>query len=232
VSELNKQWANLNKLQTRYAQYGEKHNGERAVDQKNKAQHQLRETFDPFFAALHEGLKQLDKTVRQHEKQQTEQAQADGKRGAIDRKIKALKTALVAVHKEVKNAEAFYQHIRWLQERFPNAEDEDVTGLCKLASPAEVTTGATMQHIKRKELDYVKVNLPPVELYKQFDKLVSPILEQKLRLTQANRMLIQSRDRLLPRLISGKLSVDNLDIQFPPEMAEELKTESTATTHA
>ena len=38
----------------------------------------------------------------------------------------------------MKNAEIFYQHIHWLQERFPKAEYEDVTGLCKLASPAEV----------------------------------------------------------------------------------------------
>ena len=138
VGELVKQWAGLNKLQTRYEQYREKHAGEKAVDAKNKAQHQLREAFDPFFAALHEGLKQLDKTVRQHEKQQAEQAQADGKRGSTDRKTKALKTALEALHKEVKNAEIFYQHIHWLQERFPKAEYEDVTGLCKLASPAEV----------------------------------------------------------------------------------------------
>ena len=98
----------------------------------------MREAFDPFFAALHEGLKQLDKIVRQHEKQQAEQAQADGKRGSTDRKTKALKTALEALHKEVKNAEIFYQHIHWLQERFPKAEYEDVTGLCKLASPADV----------------------------------------------------------------------------------------------
>ena len=138
VGELVKRWAGLNKLQARYAQYREKHAGEKAVDQKNKAQHQFRETIDPFFVALHEGLKQLDKTVRQHEKQQTQQAQADGKRGSTDRKTKALKTALDALHTEVKNAEIFYQHIHWLQERFPKAEYEDVTGLCKLASPAEV----------------------------------------------------------------------------------------------
>ena len=30
------------------------------------------------------------------------------------------------------------QHIHWLQERFPNAEYEDVTGLCKLATPEEI----------------------------------------------------------------------------------------------
>ena len=57
---------------------------------------------------------------------------------ATDRKTKALKTALEELHKEVKNAEIFYQHIHWLQERFPKAEYEDVTGLCKLASPADV----------------------------------------------------------------------------------------------
>ena len=137
VAELVKQWAGLNKLQTRYDQYHEKHSGEKTLAQKNKAQHQLREVFEPLFVALHEGLKQLDKTVRQHEKQQAEQAQADGKRGATDRKTKALKTALEELHKEVKSAEIFYLHIHWLQERFPNAEYEDVTGLCKLASPAD-----------------------------------------------------------------------------------------------
>ncbi len=138
VADLVKQWAGLNKLQTRYEQYREKHSGEKAVDQKNKAQQQLHETFDPFFGALHEGLKQLDKIVRQHEKQQAEQAQADGKRAATDRKTKALKTALEALHKEVKSSEIFFQHIHWLQERFPKAEYEDVIGLCKLASPADV----------------------------------------------------------------------------------------------
>jgi len=48
------------------------------------------------------------------------------------------KKKLEELHKEVKNAEMSYRHIHWLQERFPNAEYEDVTGLCKLASPAEV----------------------------------------------------------------------------------------------
>src|SRR5262249_5442107 len=94
--------------------------------------------FDPFFAALHEGLKQLNKTVRQHEKEQAERAQADGKRSALDRKTKALKNALHALHSEVKNAELYYQHIYWLQVRFPKAAYDDVTGLGKLASPEEV----------------------------------------------------------------------------------------------
>ena len=83
-------------------------------------------------------LKQLDKIVRHHERQQAEQAKAEGKRAGPDRKTKALKTALEALHTEVKNAEGCFKHIHWLQERFPKAEYEDVTGLCKLATPAEV----------------------------------------------------------------------------------------------
>src|SRR5215813_14573760 len=138
VAELVKHWAGLDKLQTRYDQYLEKHNDEKAVDDKNKVQQQLREAFNPFFVSLHECLKLLDKTVRQHEKQQADQNQTNGKRPAPDRKIKALKTALEELHKEVKNAEIFYQHIHWLQERFPKAEYEDVTGLCKLVRPADL----------------------------------------------------------------------------------------------
>jgi len=138
ITELAEQWTGLNKLQTRYGQYREKHGVENDVDQKNKAQHKLREAFDPFFAALHDGLKQIDKTVRQHEKELAKQAQGNGKRTAPDRKIKALKAAMEALHKEVKNAEMFYQNIHWLQQRFPKAEYEDVTGLCKLASPDDI----------------------------------------------------------------------------------------------
>ena len=38
----------------------------------------------------------------------------------------------------MKNAESFFAHIQWLQERFPDAKYEDVTGLCKLADLGEV----------------------------------------------------------------------------------------------
>lgn len=138
VSELLQHWRELEKLQTHYAQYRKEHAIAAEIDKKNQAQHQLRHAFDPFFSALHEGLKRLDKTVRQHEKQQTEQAQQEGKRTSTDRRTKALKTALEELHQDVKNAEIYFQHIHWLQERFPNAQYEDVTGLCKLASPADI----------------------------------------------------------------------------------------------
>jgi len=138
VGELVQQWAGLGKLQDQYARYRAQHGAEAVVEKKNTAQQALRQAFDPFFAALHDGLKHLDKVVRQHEKQQAEQARAEGRRGGADRQTKALKTALEALHDEVKNAEGYFRHIHWLQERFPEARYEDVTGLCKLATVAEV----------------------------------------------------------------------------------------------
>lgn len=83
-----------------------------------------------------------------------------------------------------------------------------------------LATGATMQHIKRKELDQVKVPLPPADLLKKFDVLVSPMLSARTELAKTNRNLMRTRDLLLPRLISGKLRVDNLNIQFPPSMQD------------
>ncbi len=143
VGELVAQWKGFRKLQTRYRKYLDnadiKLKTAAAITKQNKAQHKLRESFDPFFKSLHDGLKQLDKTVRKHEKAKTEAAKAKGKRAAIDKETKKLKQALVQLHQEVKNAESCYKkHIHWLHERFPSAEYEDVTGLCKLASLEEV----------------------------------------------------------------------------------------------
>lgn len=138
VASLVKTWDRLGALQTAYAAYL-KQNGEWAgVEDRNAAQQQLRATFDPFFTALHDCLKQIDKAVRRHEKAFAEQAKRDGKRQSADRQTKALKIALEALHAEVRNAESSFGHIHWLQERFPEARYEDVTGLCKLAGLDEI----------------------------------------------------------------------------------------------
>jgi type I restriction enzyme M protein len=114
--------------------------GGEQIDSQNQEQRQLSAVFETFFVALHKGLKRLDKTVRAHEAALVEKAKQEnsGKRTQIDRQVKALKTTLEELHTEVKSAESFFAHIRWLQERFPEARYEDVTGLCKLATPAEV----------------------------------------------------------------------------------------------
>ena len=143
VAGLIKQWKGLKKLQTSYDKYIEKHGdidteSDSAVETQNKAQHKLRESFDPFFEGLHEGLKSLDRIVRNHQMRQLEQAKAEGKRGVSDRSTKELKARLHALHGELKNAESQWSHVSWLQERFPNARYENVTGLCKAATISDL----------------------------------------------------------------------------------------------
>ncbi len=142
VGELVSQWQGLKALKQANDDYTEAADlhltAPGAVETANRKQQELRAKFDPFFQQLHTGLKQLDKVVRQHEKARAEDARNAGKRITTDRNARRLKEALEELHKEVLSAESFYQHIHWLQERFPNAEYEDVTGLCKLATPEEV----------------------------------------------------------------------------------------------
>lgn len=134
VKTLTEQWAGWSVLQMAYEAYMAEHDQHTTIEDQNEAQHALQAHFDPFFANLHAGLKALDKTVRQVEKRERE---ANGRRG-ISRDLKDLKETLEEVRTEVKDAESFFAHIHWLQERFPQATYEDVTGLCKLATLDEV----------------------------------------------------------------------------------------------
>lgn len=65
-----------------------------------------------------------------------------------------------------------------------------------------------------------KILLPGKELLARFDTACKPLVDQAQQLLKANRVLSAARDALLPRLISGKLSVDALDIHFPPSMRQ------------
>jgi hypothetical protein len=70
-----------------------------------------------------------------------------------------------------------------------------------------------------------------IPFHESIDLSIFESLDTSL-LARAQSKLRETRDKLLPRLISGKLSVENLDIQFPPGMMEELNTEHTETAHA
>ncbi len=62
------------------------------------------------------------------------------------------------------------------------------------------------------------MSVPPKTLQNKFDENISVIFKQKETLVNSIEILKQTRDRLLTRLISGKLSVEDLDIQFLPSM--------------
>lgn len=70
--------------------------------------------------------------------------------------------------------------------------------------------GAVFNAVSRKELANIKIIIPAKETMNRFDSLVTPFDRELGLLSQKNKILKQTRDLLLPRLMSGKLSVEHL----------------------
>lgn len=68
-------------------------------------------------------------------------------------------------------------------------------------------TGATMTNLSKGKFEKLNVIYPTIEIIKQYNKIVSPIFNQIESLQKQNQQLTVIRNRLLPRLISGKLEV-------------------------
>jgi type I restriction enzyme, S subunit len=81
-------------------------------------------------------------------------------------------------------------------------------------------TGSTVGGIRQALLRKVEILKPTNSSQKKFVAIAEPILEEIHKLWNKNNLLKQIRDRLLTRLLSGKLSVKDLDIQFPSSMTE------------
>lgn len=69
------------------------------------------------------------------------------------------------------------------------------------------TTGSTMQHIKRSELDKVYTFLPSLDLLRSFQKLIMSNFQTLENLSTQNQKLKEARDILLPRLMNGTIVV-------------------------
>lgn len=71
-------------------------------------------------------------------------------------------------------------------------------------------SGAGVPTLNQNHLHGLKLILPPKSVQKHFDKIIIPMFDEIEVLSQKNQLLQQTRDLLLPRLISGKLNVEVL----------------------
>lgn len=92
----------------------------------------------------------------------------------------------------------------------------------KLAKPyfEQLCGGATFPELTKGTFKKLSILTPPENLVKDFTRLAMPIFRSIEHVLSQNENLTHTRDTLLPRLISGKLSLEDLDIQFPPSMRE------------
>jgi len=87
-----------------------------------------------------------------------------------------------------------------------------------LANEDIIGNGSIFNSVGKDELAKFQILHPGDDLVGQFDSLAAPIDQQIAILIKSVDQLIRTRDLLLRRLISGKLSVEHLDIQFSPGM--------------
>ncbi|GAB5473846.1 MAG: restriction endonuclease subunit S [Maribacter sp.] len=73
-------------------------------------------------------------------------------------------------------------------------------------------------------IEATKVFIPPIEVQEKFDNIIGPMYDEIQILGAKNQVLQETRDLLLPRLISGKLSVENLEIEELNMVAESTLT--------
>ncbi|NPV27676.1 MAG: restriction endonuclease subunit S [Firmicutes bacterium] len=73
-------------------------------------------------------------------------------------------------------------------------------------------TGSAIPHTNKDFVNGMFIPIPPISLMRIYIDCVEPIFRLTWKLRKKNTILHRTRDLLLPRLISGELDVENLDI--------------------
>lgn len=83
-----------------------------------------------------------------------------------------------------------------------------------------LANGATFAELSRGVFKKIKMRVPTQDLIDKFDNFCKPVFDEILNIQRQTENLTIQKNQLLPRLISGKLSVEHLDIQQPPTPAQ------------
>ena len=86
------------------------------------------------------------------------------------------------------------------------------------------SSGATFPEISKSKFKVLDIIWPSEELIKKFNQFIQGFHNQIISLSKQNRLLKESRDILLPRLMSGEIELDELsDLEEGMMMAAEPK---------
>ena len=81
-----------------------------------------------------------------------------------------------------------------------------------LTNIKSIVTGAVQQKVSQQNLKKVPAIIPSKEVLSAFDKLIQPIFAQIRNIRDENARLVELRDTLLPKLMSGELDVSDIDL--------------------
>lgn len=82
-------------------------------------------------------------------------------------------------------------------------------------------SGSALPRIILKAFKEMKILVPQNSVMEQFENIIKPVYKNIRTLLDTISNLTSTRDRLLSRLLSGKIDVENLDIKFPDSMKED-----------
>ena len=74
-------------------------------------------------------------------------------------------------------------------------------------------TGAAQPKINQKNLNRIKIIVPTAQVHKDFNEIILDIFKNIWNLKKRKKSLRKTRDLLLPKLVSGEVEVDNLEIK-------------------
>jgi type I restriction enzyme S subunit len=77
----------------------------------------------------------------------------------------------------------------------------------------KISTGVAQQNLSPIEMGKIKVIVPKEEVLRQFGYTCNPMLEEIALMFRKNAILRETRDVLLPKLNSGEIDVEHLDIK-------------------
>jgi type I restriction enzyme, S subunit len=75
-----------------------------------------------------------------------------------------------------------------------------------------IAIGSSQKALTIKSLKGLKILNPTKNLSTQYDKIIEPILDSSENLQNQNQLLKEARDILLPRLMTGMIDVETLDL--------------------
>lgn len=84
--------------------------------------------------------------------------------------------------------------------------------LLKQTSVKSIVTGAVQPKISQANLKSIQIVTPPIDLLDKFNKLITPLFDNIRNNIEQNHRLTTLRDTLLPKLMSGELSVEDVSV--------------------
>lgn len=126
-----------------------------------------------------------------------------GRMNFADQKL-IIGRGLSAIHSKSNHQTYLYQMLKFYFSK------EDLIG-----------NGSIFNSVTKEELASFEITVPNLDIVEKYEYHASYLHKQIINLYDQNLCLSRQKDNLLPRLISGKLSVEGLDIQLPPSMQEQ-----------